>query len=152
MRIALVGLGSAGYTLHLPALEGIREHPVVGAVDPDAARRNRAAERFKVPVFEDFDAMLSAAKPELVIIGTPPSSHADYCLRALAAGAHVLCEKPFVWDTAQSCSNGVCTTSTYTFPPASPNYTHYVDLAGKNHTISGTTVKIGYKPIFLENQ
>lgn len=57
-----------------------------------------------------------------------------------------------VWDTAQSCSNGVCTTSTYTFPPASPNYTHYVDLAGKNHTISGTTVKIGYKPIFLENQ
>lgn len=102
MRIALVGLGSAGYTLHLPALEGIREHPVVGAVDPDAARRNRAAERFKVPVFEDFDAMLSAAKPELVIIGTPPSSHADYCLRALAAGAHVLCEKPFVSSLAEA--------------------------------------------------
>jgi polysaccharide biosynthesis protein PslG len=57
-----------------------------------------------------------------------------------------------VWDTSQSCSNGVCTTSTYKFTPVSPNYFHYLDLAGKSHTISGTTVPIGYKPIFLENQ
>lgn len=57
-----------------------------------------------------------------------------------------------VWDTAQSCSNGVCTTSSYTFPPASPNYIHYRDLAGKSHAISGQTVPVGYKPIFLENQ
>lgn len=57
-----------------------------------------------------------------------------------------------VWDTAQKCSNGVCTTSSYKFPPASQNYTHYLDLAGKSHTISGTTVQAGYKPILLENQ
>ena len=57
-----------------------------------------------------------------------------------------------VWDTSKSCSNGACTTSTYTFPAASPNYIHYRDLAGKSHTISGKTVPIGYKPIFLENQ
>lgn len=57
-----------------------------------------------------------------------------------------------VWDTSQSCSNGVCTTSTYTFTPVSPNYTHYLDLNGKSHTISGKTVPIGYKPIFLKNQ
>jgi len=57
-----------------------------------------------------------------------------------------------VWDTAQSCRNGSCTTSSYTFQPASPNYIHYRDLAGKSHTISGKTVPVGYKPIFLENQ
>ena len=57
-----------------------------------------------------------------------------------------------VWDTAQSCSNGVCTTSTYTFPPPKPNYFHYLDLTGKSTKISGTTVQIGYKPILLENQ
>ncbi len=56
-----------------------------------------------------------------------------------------------VWDTSQSCSNGVCTTSSYKFQPASPNYFHYLDVAGKSHAISGTTVPIGYKPIFLEN-
>ncbi len=57
-----------------------------------------------------------------------------------------------VWDTSQSCSNGVCTTTTYTFPPVSPNYYHYLDLEGNSHTISGKTVPIGYKPIFLKNQ
>lgn len=57
-----------------------------------------------------------------------------------------------VWDTAKTCSNGSCTTSSYKFPPVSPNYTHYLDLTGKSHTISGTTVPIGYKPILLANQ
>jgi len=57
-----------------------------------------------------------------------------------------------VWDTSKSCSNGVCGTTNYKFPPASQNYTHYLDLAGKSHTISGTTVPIGYKPILLANQ
>jgi putative Ig domain-containing protein len=57
-----------------------------------------------------------------------------------------------VWDTSRTCSNGVCTMINYKFLPASPNYTHYLDLAGKSHTISGTTVPIGYKPILLANQ
>ena len=96
MRIALVGLGNAGFTLHLPALAGLSEHQVVGAMDLDAGRRSRAAERFRVPVFSDFDTMLASAKPEVVIVGTPPGSHADFCLRSLASGAHVICEKPFV--------------------------------------------------------
>lgn len=57
-----------------------------------------------------------------------------------------------VWDAAMTCSNGVCTTSTYTFARANPNYIHYRDLSGKTTSISGKTAEIGYKPIFLENQ
>lgn len=96
MRVALVGLGNAGHTLHLPALAGIPQVAVVGACDLDPARRDRAAQRWRVPVFADFDAMLRAARPDVVIVGTPPDTHADYCIRAFAAGAHVICEKPFV--------------------------------------------------------
>lgn len=96
MKIALVGLGNAGQTLHLPALQGIPLAQVVGACDPDSARRATAAQRFGIQCHETFDQMMEACKPEVVVIGTPPDSHADYCLRALAAGAHVLCEKPFV--------------------------------------------------------
>lgn len=102
MRIALVGLGNAGFTLHLPALTGMPGHPIVGAADLHAAPRARAAERFGVPVFADFDEMLAAGKPEVVVVGTPPGSHAEYCLRALAAGAHVICEKPFVSSLAEA--------------------------------------------------
>ncbi len=51
-----------------------------------------------------------------------------------------------VWDTAQSCSGGVCTTSNYTFPSS---YAFETDLTGKKTALSGSTVPIGYKPIFL---
>jgi len=54
-----------------------------------------------------------------------------------------------VWDTAQSCSNGVCTTSKYTYPST---YTKQTDLTGKKTSLSGKTVPIGYKPIFLTSR
>ena len=95
-RVAVVGLGSAGATLHLPALQGIAGVSVVGAMELDAERRARAAAKFGVPVFSDFQAMLTGASPDVVIVATPPDTHADYTLRSLAAGAHVVCEKPFV--------------------------------------------------------
>src|SRR6476660_41960 len=95
-RVAVVGLGNAGHTLHLPALAGMSNAQVVGACDIDAGRRERAATTWKVPVYDDFDTMLATASPDVVIIGTPPDSHASYCLKSFGAGAHVICEKPFV--------------------------------------------------------
>ena len=96
MRVALVGLGNAGFTLHLPALAGIRSATVVGACDLDAGRRDRAAQKFGVATFADFDDMIQRTRPDVVVVGTPPATHAGYCLRAIEAGAHVICEKPFV--------------------------------------------------------
>src|SRR5579885_847328 len=54
-----------------------------------------------------------------------------------------------VWDTAQSCSNGSCTTSNYTYPQT---YKWQTDLTDTKTALSGTTVPIGYKPIFLTAQ
>ena len=56
-----------------------------------------------------------------------------------------------VWDTAQSCSQGFCTTSTYRLPPGT-RYIRYRDLSGNASPITGSTVLIGYRPILLENQ
>src|SRR5262245_61721946 len=102
MRIALVGLGEAGFTIHLPALAGMRGVELVGAADSDEPRRQRAAKRFAVPVFADADEMLRAAAPDVVVVGTPPDSHADCCLRAITAGAHVVCEKPFAASVSEA--------------------------------------------------
>ena len=102
MRVALIGLGSAGFTIHLPALAGLPAIQVVGACDAEAARRERATTAFKVPAYADFDTMLAESRPDVVIVGTPPDTHADLCLRALAAGAHVICEKPFVPSVADA--------------------------------------------------
>jgi hypothetical protein len=53
-----------------------------------------------------------------------------------------------VWDTAQSCANGKCTTSSY---KVGTQYSQYRTLDGTKVTISGSSVPIGYKPILLEN-
>ncbi len=54
-----------------------------------------------------------------------------------------------VWDTAQSCSNGSCTTSNYTYPSS---YKWQTDLTATKTALTGSTVPIGYKPIFLTAQ
>ncbi len=101
-RAAVVGLGDAGYSLHLPALSATPGVEIVAMCDIDAERRARAAKRWKVASFEQFDDMLAKKAPDLVIIGTPPDTHADYCRRSFAAGAHVICEKPFVPSLAEA--------------------------------------------------
>jgi predicted dehydrogenase len=102
MQIALVGLGTAGCDIHLPALAGIPSASIVGLCDADSARRDRAAALCGAPTFADFDDLLAQVRPEVVVVATPPDSHADYCVRSLAAGAHVLCEKPFVSSVAEA--------------------------------------------------
>ena len=54
-----------------------------------------------------------------------------------------------VWDTAQSCSNSGCTTSKYNYPS---QYSKQTDIYGTKTSMSGNTVSIGYKPIFLTSK
>jgi hypothetical protein len=53
-----------------------------------------------------------------------------------------------VWDTAQTCSKGTCTTSTFTVP-TSPRYTGYYTLNDARRHVLGKTVAIGLKPVLL---
>ncbi|MCC6546306.1 Gfo/Idh/MocA family oxidoreductase [Candidatus Sumerlaeota bacterium] len=95
-KVAVVGLGNAAHNLHLPALKGLQNVEIVGGCDLEEKRRSSAAATFGIKVFDSFATMLDSTKPEVVVIGTPPDSHFDYCKRSLEAGAHVICEKPFV--------------------------------------------------------
>ncbi len=101
-RIAIVGLGNAGHTLHLPALAGIEGIRIVGACDLSAEMRDRAKASWGVPVYDDFDRMIEEGQPEVVIVGTPPDSHLEYGLKTVGAGAHLICEKPFVSSVAEA--------------------------------------------------
>jgi len=65
----------------------------IGGRDQEAVRA--AAERFGWAAAEtDWRALVARDDVQLVDICTPGSSHADIALAALAAGKHVLCEKP----------------------------------------------------------
>jgi predicted dehydrogenase len=102
-RIAVAGLGGVADRIHLPACRAVPEIEVVAGADPDAAARTRIAAKFDIAkTFPDVDSMLAETKPEALIIGTPPGSHFEICQKALQAGVHVFCEKPFMSDVAES--------------------------------------------------
>ncbi len=50
--------------------------------------------------YTDLHDMLEAERPEIVDVCSPPSCHFDHARAAIEAGCHVLCEKPFVFDSA----------------------------------------------------
>jgi predicted dehydrogenase len=100
--VAVVGLGNAAHTLHLPALTGIESLRVVGGCDLSSDMRERAHSSWNVPVFEDCERMLVEARPDVLIVATPPDTHLSYGLMALESGAHLICEKPFVSSLAEA--------------------------------------------------
>jgi scyllo-inositol 2-dehydrogenase (NADP+) len=102
LRIGVIGLGNAGTTLHLPALQGLPQVTICGGVDPDPERRRQASERFGIPVYAAARDLYEQGQPDTVVIGTPPDTHCALCLEALGAGANVLCEKPFVSSLAEA--------------------------------------------------
>jgi len=79
---------------------------LVGVCDIIRERAEAAGKEFNVPWFLDAQEMLTQLKPDVVSVATGGVEYgSDHCkptLQALAAGAHVLCEKPISNEIAQA--------------------------------------------------
>lgn len=97
-RVAVLGT-SFGRNVQVP---GFRSHPgfeVVAIAGRDAAKTARlAAELGIAGAYGDWRELLEREKPDLVSIATPVVHHHPMFLGAVAAGAHVHCEKPTAMD------------------------------------------------------
>jgi predicted dehydrogenase len=101
MGAVVVGTGF-GCLTHVRALReaGFDVQALVGR---DPKRTELRAERFGIPVgTTSLAAALALPGVELVAVATPPHTHAAIVLEAVAAGKHVVCEKPFARDAAEA--------------------------------------------------
>ena len=93
IKAGVVGVGFIGVA-HVEALRrlGVDVAGVVGST-PERARAK--AEAAGLPrVYESLDAMLDDPTVDVVHIASPNYAHADQARAAMAAGKHVVCEKP----------------------------------------------------------
>jgi len=99
--VAVVGT-SFGCLTHVRAFRaaGFEVRALVGR---NAERTSSRAARFEVPYATTSLAdVLSRPGVDAVTIATPPHTHGPLVREALAAGKHVVCEKPFARDQAEA--------------------------------------------------
>jgi predicted dehydrogenase len=102
MRFGFVGLGRASRLYHLPALRELDGVAVAGGVDDTPPQRESWTRETGSPAYETLAELLERESPDVVVVATPPASHADLCVEALGAGANVISEKPFVTSVAEA--------------------------------------------------
>lgn len=95
VRLGVVGAGAIAQLAHLPALERLRGAQLVALCDNDGPKARALADRFGVEnVYTDIEDLLELDHLDAVVVTTPNHLHEPHVLSALAAGVHVLCERP----------------------------------------------------------
>ncbi len=103
--IELIGCGALAEAVYAPVLaplEGAGKVRVTALVDPNAARRALLAKSF--PTAKEYPSV-EALPPNpgaLAVVASPPGAHAVQAGVLLAAGRHVLCEKPLATSVAEA--------------------------------------------------
>jgi predicted dehydrogenase len=97
-RCVVVGCGQRGINSYIkPIMSGHLSDvaKVVGIYDIVRARADLCSEEYgSIPVYDDFDLMLSETSPDFVIVTTIDSKHEEYIIRSLRQGYDVISEKP----------------------------------------------------------
>jgi predicted dehydrogenase len=103
IRVGLIGLGRSGWSIHAKAYQSIPElYKVVAVTDRIEQRRQDAAAELNAVACDTVDDLLAREDVEMVVVASQNKDHAPQVIRALNAGKHVLCEKPFGLTTADA--------------------------------------------------
>jgi len=103
INLGIIGCGWVADTLHLPVLrqlDGVRLHSACDALD---GRLRIVERRFGIPhLYSDWTGLIADPDLDAVLIATPGDSHPLLASAALAAGKHVLVEKPLALTVADA--------------------------------------------------
>jgi D-xylose 1-dehydrogenase (NADP+, D-xylono-1,5-lactone-forming) len=101
LRWGILGPGRIAPRL-VGALGRSQRNELVAVASRDAGRAAGFAAEHGIPrAFGSYDALLAAADIDVVYVSLPNHLHAEWTIRALDAGKHVLCEKPLALTVAE---------------------------------------------------
>ena len=84
---------------------GVQKHTnqqVVAVASRTPGKAERFAADFSIDAHDNYEDLLARADIDIVYIPTLPTQHRDHALQAIAAGKHVLIEKPITLDPAEA--------------------------------------------------
>lgn len=101
LRTAVVGFGTAGRVFHSPFIAADSDFVLAAVVTGNEERRAEVLARYPgTEVVDRVDALLGR-ELDLVVIGSPPATHAELAGVFLDAGVAVVVDKPFTVTSAQ---------------------------------------------------
>ncbi|MBN9388333.1 MAG: Gfo/Idh/MocA family oxidoreductase [Chloroflexi bacterium] len=103
LGIAQVGTGAIALANHLPGVQVASHGEMVALCDVNQAALQQAFTATGIEkVYTDYRRMLQDPAVDAVIIATPNIFHKEIALAAIAAGKHVMCEKPLALNYADA--------------------------------------------------
>lgn len=103
VRWGVLGCARVFQKRMLPAFAASEYNTLTALASRDANKAASVAAENGIPLsFGDYDALLSSPDIDAVYIPLPNDIHAEYTERALQAGKHVLCDKPFTLNSTDA--------------------------------------------------
>ena len=106
VRYAVVGLGDISQEAMLPGIAGTGNSELVALVTSDPEKARAVGKQYGIEATYDYtqvQALLESGTIDAIYLATPNWRHAEFIIPALAAGVHVLAEKPLEISAA-SCA------------------------------------------------
>src|SRR5437868_13164277 len=100
-KVAIVGL-NVGTTAHIPAFRTEGFEVVALGAEHGEKVESTAKEYGIEGAYSDFAALLKHPGVDAVAIASPPSKHRSMVDQALAAGKHILIQKPFAQNVGEA--------------------------------------------------
>lgn len=80
----------------IPAIREAKQGELVAVASRNLEKARQYAKKWEIPtVFGSYQEMLDSGAVDAVYISLPNHLHAEWSIKAMQAGVHVLCEKPF---------------------------------------------------------
>lgn len=99
LGVGVLGAHSWAEKAHLPGYAAYERVRLAGICDIVPERAKTLADMFDIPFWTtDPDELMSRGDIDMLDVCTPTDTHLELSLRAIAAGKHVLCEKPLARD------------------------------------------------------